>query len=48
MAWSLGRAEVEEIDKMNIFQASLLAMQRAVLRLNIKPEHVVVDGKFFT
>ncbi|MCV6636554.1 ribonuclease HII [Candidatus Albibeggiatoa sp. nov. NOAA] len=45
-AWALGRAEVEEIDQINIFQASLLAMRRAVLALDIQPEHVVVDGKF--
>ncbi|WP_353572528.1 ribonuclease HII [Candidatus Albibeggiatoa sp. nov. BB20] len=45
-AWALGRAEVEEIDELNILQASLLAMRRAVLNLAIKPEHVVVDGKF--
>ena len=30
LAWALGRAEVEEIDRLNILQASLLAMQRAV------------------
>ena len=33
LAWSLGRAEVEEIDEINILQASLLAMQRAVRQL---------------
>lgn len=46
LAWGLGRAEVEEIDRINIFQASLLAMQRAVLALPIQPEHVLVDGKY--
>ncbi len=45
-AWALGRAEVEEIDTLNILQASLLAMRRAVLALHIEPQHVVVDGKF--
>lgn len=44
LAWALGRAEVEEIDKINIFQASLLAMQRAVNALKIKPEFALVDG----
>ena len=44
LSWSLGRAEVEEIDEINILQASLLAMQRAVEGLNIKPERALVDG----
>ncbi|MCP4128992.1 MAG: ribonuclease HII [Gammaproteobacteria bacterium] len=44
LAWSLGRAEVEEIDQINILQASLLAMQRAVESLSIPPDHVLVDG----
>jgi ribonuclease HII len=42
--WSLGRAEVEEIDQINILQASLLAMQRAVEGLSIAPQHALVDG----
>ena len=44
IAWSLGRAEVEEIDEINILQASLLAMRRAVQGLNIQPDHALVDG----
>ncbi len=44
LAWSLGRAEVEEIDRINILQASLLAMQRAVESLSISPDHALVDG----
>ena len=44
LAWSVGRAEVEEIDQLNILQASLLAMKRAIESLSIKPEMVVVDG----
>lgn len=43
-AWALGRAEVEEIDQLNILQASLLAMQRAVLALPFELEHALVDG----
>jgi len=44
LAWSLGRAEVEEIDDINILQASLLAMQRAVAGLQLAPELVLIDG----
>jgi ribonuclease HII len=42
--WALGRAEVEEIDRLNILQASLLAMQRAVAALRKYPELALVDG----
>lgn len=44
LAWSLGRAEVEEIDQYNILQATMIAMQRAVAGLSIKPMEVLVDG----
>ena len=44
LAWALGRAEVEEIDRLNILQASLLAMQRAVRQLDPPPEYILVDG----
>lgn len=44
LAWSLGRAEVDEIDTINILQASLLAMQRAVAALSLAPQLVLVDG----
>jgi len=44
LAWSLGRAEPEEIDRLNILQASMLAMQRAVAGLAIEPTSVLVDG----
>lgn len=43
-AWAIGRAEVEEIDAINILQATLLAMQRAVAALPLPPQHVLVDG----
>ncbi|RMJ03865.1 Ribonuclease HII [Marinobacter litoralis] len=43
-AWSLGRCEPEEIDRLNIYQATMLAMQRAVDGLAIAPEYVLVDG----
>ena len=44
LCWALGRAEVEEIDRINILQASLLAMQRAVATLSLPPALVLVDG----
>lgn len=44
LAWAIARAEVEEIDNINILQASLLAMQRAVLALTVIPELILVDG----
>ena len=44
LAWSLGRCEVEEIDRLNIFQATLVAMGRAVAQLGPAPEYVLVDG----
>ncbi|MCI0507760.1 MAG: ribonuclease HII [Gammaproteobacteria bacterium] len=44
IAWSLGRAEVHEIDAINILQATLLAMQRAVAGLSPQPDYVLVDG----
>ena len=44
LAWAIGRAEVEEIDDINILQATLLAMQRAVAALPLPPQHVLVDG----
>jgi len=44
LCWSIARASVEEIDQLNILQASLLAMKRAVETLCVQPEHVWVDG----
>jgi len=43
-AWALGMASVEEIDRLNILQATLLAMQRAVQGLAMTPDLVLVDG----
>lgn len=43
-SWCIARATVAEIDQLNILQASLLAMKRAVEGLHIQPEHVLVDG----
>ena len=44
VSWALGRATVAEIDELNILQASLLAMRRAVEALFIQPSLVLVDG----
>ncbi len=44
LAWHIARAEVEEIDRINILQASLLAMQRAVLALKPMAELALIDG----
>lgn len=44
LAWSLGRAEPKEIDEINILAATMLAMQRAVDALSIKPDFVLIDG----
>ncbi|WLT06887.1 ribonuclease HII [Gilliamella apis] len=44
LAWCVARASVDEIDELNILHATMLAMQRAVSGLNIKPNYVLVDG----
>ncbi|MCB1699845.1 MAG: ribonuclease HII [Pseudomonadales bacterium] len=44
LAWSVARATVAEIDRINILQASLLAMHRAVQALDPQPSYVLVDG----
>ena len=45
VAWSVGFADVEEIDAINIYWAGLLAMRRAVERLSLRPEHVLLDAR---
>ena len=42
--WSIGKASVKEIEKINILQASLLAMRRAIKKLKKKPVLVLIDG----
>jgi ribonuclease HII len=44
LAWAIASASVAEIDELNILQASLLAMHRAVQALDSQPEYVLVDG----
>ena len=42
--WAIGQASVREIEKINIMQASLLAMKRAIIKLKKKPSLVLIDG----
>lgn len=44
LAWAIAESSAQEIDELNILQASLLAMRRAVEGLKIQPEHVLIDG----
>lgn len=44
LAWAIATASVEEIDRINILRASLLAMKRAVEALSLTPDEVLVDG----
>lgn len=44
LCYSIGHASVEEIDKINIRQSTLLAMSRAIAGLSITPDHCLVDG----
>ena len=47
VAWAVGIVTPEEIDKMNILNASILAMHRALDQLQVRPEAVIVDGNRF-
>ncbi|WP_296705348.1 ribonuclease HII [Algoriphagus sp.] len=47
LAWKIAEASVEEIDRINILNASFLAMTRAVKGLLISPEHLLIDGNRF-
>ena len=42
--WAIGKASLEEIENLNILNASLLAMKRAIKKLKKKPSHVLIDG----
>lgn len=48
IAWAIGIVTPEEIDKINILNASFLAMHRAIEKLSTKPEHLLIDGNRFT
>jgi len=45
VAWAVGRAEVEEIDRLNIYWAGILSLRRAVLALPVRPEHLLIDAR---
>ncbi len=47
LAWAVVMVEAEEIDRMNILNASIEGMQRALRKLSIKPQHVIIDGNRF-
>lgn len=44
LAWAVGRCSPEEIDELNILQATMVAMQRAVAGLKVQPDMVLIDG----
>ena len=47
LAWAVGIVTAQEIDNINILNASILAMHRAVAQLQITPQHLIVDGNRF-
>ena len=47
IAYAIGYGDVEEIDRINILEATLLAMRRAVDGLTVKPDYLLVDGNIF-
>lgn len=44
LAWAVGRCSPQEIDELNILQATMVAMQRSIAGLNVQPELVLIDG----
>lgn len=47
IAWAVGYVSPEEIDKINILNASFLAMHRAIKKLTVRPEYLLIDGNRF-
>ena len=47
LAWAVGVVSADEIDKINILRASILAMHRSVAQLKIRPQHLLIDGNRF-
>lgn len=48
LAWSVVMVEAEEIDRINILKASIEGMKRALDRLSVRPQHILVDGNKFS
>jgi ribonuclease HII len=48
LAWSVAFVEPDEIDRINIYWAGILAMRRAIENLSLAPEHVLIDGRKLT
>lgn len=48
VAWAVGIVTAAEIDKINILRASILAMHRAVDKLKVRPQHLLIDGNKFS
>lgn len=47
LAWAVEMVVPEEIDRINILNASIIGMHRAIARLSVKPDHIIVDGNRF-
>lgn len=47
IAWSFGVSSPQEIDKLNILKATMLAMHRAIESLKINPDYLIIDGNYF-
>jgi len=45
VAWAVGRAEVEEVDRLNVYWAGILALRRAALALRPAPQHLLIDAR---
>jgi ribonuclease HII len=46
VTWSIGQVEAPEIDMINIHQATLVAMSKAITKASVKPDSILVDGRF--
>jgi ribonuclease HII len=47
LSWGVGIVSVSEIDRLNILRASIMAMHRAIDKLALRPEHLLIDGNRF-
>ena len=47
LGWGIGQAEVEEVERLNVLEASFLAMHRALKKLTVPFRHILVDGPYF-